>query len=111
MALEDEAEDCGYSPCNACRADNPGGPFECRGVEDATVHQQDGNFDHEDCEAISDQGGGESLNAVSVDAGHWTETGAVYLQEGFDLGQLEGGNVPAATPDGDHETTSRQHSV
>lgn len=54
MALEYEAEDSSYGPCNACRADDPRCPFECHCIEDAAIHQQDGNLDHDDCERVSD---------------------------------------------------------
>lgn len=61
VALEYEAEDSSYSPCNACRADDPRCPFECLCIEDAAIHQQDGNLDHDNCERVSDQGAGDSL--------------------------------------------------
>lgn len=52
--LKDEAEDCSYSPCNACRADDPCDLPECLGVEDSAIHQQNRDFDHEDCEGVGD---------------------------------------------------------
>ena len=61
MALEHEAEDCSYSPCNACGADDPRGLLECFGVEDPAIHQQYGDFDHEDGNGVCDQGGTDSL--------------------------------------------------
>lgn len=56
-----EAEDGSYSPCNACRTDDPGGFLERLGVKDATVHEQDGDFDHEDGKGVSDKGSTDGL--------------------------------------------------
>lgn len=67
LALKYEAEDCSYSPCNACHADDPRGLLECLGVEDPAIHQQDGDFDHQDCECVSDKGGGDSLTSLLVE--------------------------------------------
>lgn len=88
MTLEHEAEDGSHSPCHACRADDPGGPLECLGVEYPAIHEQDGDFDHEDCESVSYQGGADSLRIVSVELRkHWIEHEQIYLEEGLDLVQ------------------------
>ena len=52
-ALENQAENRSYTPCDACRANDPCSLFEFLCVEDPAIHQQDGDFDHKDRESVS----------------------------------------------------------